>query len=96
MPIAYWFGYSIGFAMAVYALYRGTRATVAAYRQARYWKTVGLAVIIGTSIIFIPAKVWLDALFYDISLSFLIPAALIGACFGLVIIWLERRYYPDA
>ncbi len=96
MPIGYWFGYFISFAIYVYVIYRAIRVTVTAYRQARYWKAVGFAVITGTSIIFIPAKVWLDALFYDISLSSLIPAALIGACLGLVIIWLERRYYPDA
>jgi len=96
MPIAYWFGYIVWFAIVVYALYRGMRGTVAAYRQARYWKTVGLAVITAIAIIFAPVTVWADALWRDISLSSLIPAALIGACFGLVMIWLERRYYPDA
>jgi len=95
MPIAYWFGYIGQLAIVVYALYRVIRATVAAYRKAHYWKMVGYAAITGTFIILIPAKVWWGALFYDISLSSLIPAALIGACLGLVIIWLERRYYPD-
>ena len=96
MPVSYWFGYFILFAIYVYVIYRVIRVTVTAYRKARYWKKVGFAVIIGTYIIFIPAKVWLDAHWYDLSLSSLIPAALIGACLGLVIIWLERRYYPGA
>jgi len=36
MPIAYWFGYIGQLAIVVYALYRGMRGPVAAYRKTRY------------------------------------------------------------
>jgi len=52
-------------------------------------------VITAIVIIFAPVTVWTDALWHDILLVYSVPAALIGACLGLVMIWLERRYYPD-
>ena len=96
MPIGYWFGHFIAFAMYVFVIYRTIRVTATAYRQARYWKTVAFSVVTATLIIYMLAKVWLNALLHDLSLVYTVPAALIGACLGLVIIWLERRYYPDA
>jgi len=96
MPIAYWFGYFIGGAMDVYVIYRAIRATLAAYRKAHRWKMVGYAAITGALVILIPAKVWLDTQWYELSLAHTVPAALIGGCLGLVVIWLERRYHPDA
>jgi len=92
MPIAYWFGYFIWFAMAVYVSYRGMHATVRAYQQARYWKVVGFGAIAATFVIYVLVKLWLDALWHDISLVYSAPAAPIVISFRLIMIWLERRY----
>ena len=47
MPVSYWFGYFISFAIYVYVIYTVIRVTVTAYRKARYWKKVGFAVVNG-------------------------------------------------
>ncbi len=83
-------------AMWLYILYRGVRHTARIWLRREKWKSIGLGVLLAVLVGSYIASPYLDVLFRQVSLLQAVAAKVASAGLGVVLIYLERRYYPDA
>ena len=81
-------------AIDAYIVYKLASRTAAMYRQGNCWKTTAFAVITVLVVTLLAVTLWLSAVYNRFVLLYLVAAALIGGCLGIVMIYLERRYRP--
>ena len=83
-------------AIYIYTIYRGVRHTAIIWLRREKWKSIGwgvlLAVLVGSYI----GSPYLDVLFRQVSLLQAVAAKVASAGLGVVLIYIERRYYPGA
>ena len=96
IAICYLFEAFMWGALQTYIVYKLASRTAAVYRQGNYWKTMAFGLMTALTIPLLAVTLWSSALYGRFVLLYLVAAALVGVCFGLVMIWLERRYYPGA
>ena len=82
-------------ALPLYVIYRGLRKIVELYQRGAAWKAVGLGVIAVLCLVSLPIAVWVEFKMTELPPLNYAAALFVGFCLGVVVIWLERRYYPD-
>jgi len=76
-------------------IYRGPRKIVELYQRGAAWKAVALGVVAVLCLVSLPIVVWVEFKMTELPPLNYGASLLVGFCLGVVVIWLERRYYPD-
>ena len=76
-------------------IYRGPRKTVELYERGAVWKAVAFGVVGVLCLVSSPIVVWVRFKMSELPPLNYGAALFVGFCLGVVVIWLERRYYPD-
>ncbi len=75
-------------------IYRGPRKIVELYKRGVAWKAVAFGVLAVLCLVSLPIVVWVRFKMTELPQLNYGAALFVGFCLGVVVIWLERRYYP--